>query len=219
MYGFLGHTLPSWEKTLDATINLKPTHVSCYAFTVEEGSYFYEKVLAGEVSEPEEALQNDLSKFTRISLERKGYEQYEISNFCQPGFACQHNLRYWNSEAYLGVGPSAQSYLGGVRFGNVEDLNLYCQSLVNSELPFNNFEPLSIQQIQKERIIFGLRMKRGVSVEQVQSFSEKNVAWVHALITLKNQGLTSNPSAPFKNTAYASPGHISVRVCTPNAGT
>ena len=191
MYGFLGHTLSSWEQTLDATINLKPAHVSCYAFTVEEGSYFYEKVLVGEASEPEEALQNDLGKFTRISLERKGYEQYEISNFCQPGFACQHNLRYWTSEAYLGFGPSAQSYLGGVRFGNVGDLNSYCEILANSELPFKNLEPLNIQQIQKERIIFGLRMRKGVSVERVRSLSKKNVAWGRSLVTLVNQGLIS----------------------------
>ena len=81
MYGFLGQTLSSWEQTLDATIDLRPNHVSCYAFMVEEGSSFYEKVIAGKVPEPEEALQNNLGKFTRISMERKGYEQYEISNF------------------------------------------------------------------------------------------------------------------------------------------
>ena len=134
-------------------------------------------------------MQNNLGKFTGISLERKGYEQYEISNFCQPGFACQHNLRYWMNEAYLGFGPSAQSYLSGARFGNVEDLNLYCETLDNGELPFNNLEPLSIQQIQKERIVFGLRMTKGVSVQEVRSFSEENFAWGQSLTILENEGL------------------------------
>jgi len=189
MYGFPGHSLSSWEQSLDTTINLRPAHISCYAFTVEEGSNIYEKIHAGEVSEPEETLQNRLANLTGISLESKGYEQYEISNFSQPGFACQHNLRYWTGEAYLGLGPSAQSYLGGVRFGNVGDLNSYCEILANGELPFISLEPLSIQQIEKERIIFGLRMRKGVLVEQVRSLSEKNVAWGQSLIGLENQGL------------------------------
>lgn len=201
MYGFPEHTLYSWEETLDYTINLNPTHVSCYAFTVEEGSYFYEKVLAREVHRPEEALQNDLGKFTVIILERKGYEQYEISNFCQSGFSCQHNLRYWTSEAYLGLGPSAQSYLSGVRFGNVGDLNSYCEILASGGLPFDNLEPLSIQEIQKERIVFGLRMRKGVSVEQVRLFSEQNYSWGQSLITLENQGFIAEEEGHIRLTA------------------
>ena len=61
MYGFPGHSLSSWEQSLDTTINLRPAHISCYAFTVEEGSNIYEKIHAGEVSEPEETLQNRLA--------------------------------------------------------------------------------------------------------------------------------------------------------------
>ena len=49
-------------------------------------------------------------------LERHGYRQYEISNFAHPGFESRHNLKYWRCEEYLGLGPSAHSFLNGRRF-------------------------------------------------------------------------------------------------------
>ena len=64
-----------------------------------------------------------------------GYEQYEISNYARPGFQCRHNLLYWTQGEYLGVGPSAQSLVGDVRFGNVANLTRYKASLTESRLP------------------------------------------------------------------------------------
>lgn len=78
MYGFPGHTADSWEQTLDATIALAPTHLSCYAFTVEEGSHLYDKVKHGTVCPPDEAVQARLAMLTGEYLKAAGYEQYEI---------------------------------------------------------------------------------------------------------------------------------------------
>jgi len=189
MYGFPGHTNDSWEDTLHATIALAPTHLSCYAFTVEEGSYFHDKVEQGTACLPDEGLQARLAILAGEYLETSGYEQYEISNFCQPGFDCQHNLRYWQGESYLGLGPSSQSFVSGTRFGNVADVDSYCLALTQKELPIDHFEVLKAQEVQREQIVFGLRTMRGVLRDRVGSLSGRDAGWARAFSGLKEQGL------------------------------
>ncbi|MDT7041047.1 radical SAM family heme chaperone HemW [Candidatus Nitronereus thalassa] len=189
MYGFPGHTTPSWKRTLDVTITLAPTHLSCYAFTVDEGSQVYEKVEGGTLCAPDEEMQTRLAEFTREYLTVAGYQQYEISNFCRQGFPCHHNLRYWQGDSYLGLGPSAQSFVSGVRFGNLADLDLYGSTLAGGAVPVEQVEVLDPQEIQRELIVFGLRTIQGVPMEHIQNLSRGDVQWDRALNTLKSQGL------------------------------
>ena len=49
-------------------------------------------------------------------LKEYGYYQYEISNFCKKGFKSRHNLKYWHDKEYIGIGPSAHSFINGERF-------------------------------------------------------------------------------------------------------
>ena len=189
MYGFPGHSTSSWQRTLNATLALEPNHLSCYAFTVEEGSHFYDRVEQGTVLGPNEEAQASLALFTADYLNSAGYEQYEISNFCQPGFSCQHNLRYWQGESYLGLGPSAQSFVSGVRFGNPLDLDSYCLTIAQGELPVEQLEVLDSQEVKREHIVFGLRTMKGVLHNQVESLSENNVEWGRAFQQLHMQGL------------------------------
>lgn len=185
MYGFPGHTTTSWNRTLEATLALTPTHLSCYAFTVEEGSHFYERVEQGTAFAPDEEVQASLAWLTVEYLEAVGYEQYEISNFCQPGFSCQHNLRYWQGESYLGLGPSAQSFVGGARFGNPSDLDIYCAA---TDLPVEQLEVLDFQEIQREHIVFGLRTMQGVLQHQIDSLADINKDWGGTVLRLEKEG-------------------------------
>jgi oxygen-independent coproporphyrinogen-3 oxidase len=189
MYGFPGQTFSSWEQSLVATMPLAPTHLSCYAFTVEEGSHIYDRIDQGTAFAPDETVQASLGNFAVEYLNFAGYEQYEISNFCQPGFACKHNLRYWQGKSYLGLGPSSQSFVSGVRFGNVADLEFYGLALAQGELPLEHWEVLRTQEIQRERIVFGLRTREGVLLEHVRSLTGQDVEWARAFSELKDQGL------------------------------
>lgn len=188
MYGFPSHTCTSWHQTLKSAIALEPTHLSCYAFTVEEGSHFHDLVQKGLVG-PNESLQSDLAKFTIDFLENSGFVRYEISNFSKPDFACKHNLRYWQGEDYLGFGPSAQSFVSGARFGNEADLDSYCSTLVQEELPIEQLEVLTHQKLIRERIIFGLRTAKGVPCERVRTLFRKDTKWAGEFNGLKEQGL------------------------------
>lgn len=108
-------TAESLSRTLDMLPKLPLTHVSAYLLKVENGTplSFNEQLLKRIPNEDDTA---DMYLMTVEKLSSAGFEQYEISNFAKNGFECRHNLKYWRCEEYLGIGPSAHSFLDGERF-------------------------------------------------------------------------------------------------------
>ena len=119
-----GQTVQKLQKTLEYCIRLGIEHVSAYMLKVEPGTPYARMGEALQLPEEEEqcALYLALCEY----LERHGYRQYEISNFAKPGRECRHNLKYWNCEEYLGLGPGAHSFCGGKRFYYPRDLSAFC---------------------------------------------------------------------------------------------
>src|SRR6185295_9725159 len=109
-----------------------------------------------------EGLQIEMDEAAQGILSNAGYERYEVSNYAKPGYACRHNLLYWTGGEYLGLGPSAQSYLHGIRFGNVADLEVYAACLNDNRLPITERTILSASECQRDALVFGLRLLRGV---------------------------------------------------------
>ena len=110
------------------------------------------------------------------TLTRSGYVRYEISNYARPGFASRHNRLHWTAGRYLGLGPSAQSYVGNRRFGNVSNLAAYNRSLRNGQLPVSETEELSHAHETCERLIFGLRLTDGVALDESGVLSYRGLA-------------------------------------------
>jgi oxygen-independent coproporphyrinogen-3 oxidase len=162
MYGLTGQSLEDWRQTLAHCLSLEPTHLSCYALTVEEHTKLAIDIRRGRSPAPDEGLQIDMDKAAEHMLGDAGYERYEISNYAKPGYACRHNLLYWTNGEYLGLGPSAQSYLGGTRFGNVADLAAYNASLTESRFPIEDRTRLSEEEQLRDAVIFGLRLVEGI---------------------------------------------------------
>ncbi|MCE7965837.1 radical SAM family heme chaperone HemW [Nitrospirales bacterium NOB] len=167
MYGLPGQTLASWARSLREVLELDPTHISCYALTVEAGTRLQGAVQRGLVPAPDEGLQNEMEDMAEGLLREAGYNRYEISNYCRPGFASRHNRLYWTGGQYLGLGPSAQSYVNGRRFGNVADLALYNRMLRRGECPIEESQQLPTAVAIGERVVFGLRLTEGVSLQHV----------------------------------------------------
>jgi oxygen-independent coproporphyrinogen-3 oxidase len=163
MYGLPGQTTESWAVSLQRTIDLAPTHLSCYALMVEGGTRLQTAVQRGTVPAPDEDVQNEMEDLAEHLLDQAGYRRYEISNYCRPGFASRHNMLHWTGGQYLGLGPSAQSYVGGRRFGNVSNLTAYNRILRDGHLPVAESEQLTRAEDSCERLVFGLRMIDGVS--------------------------------------------------------
>lgn len=189
LFGFPGQSTESWKRTLEQALALPLTHLSCYAYTMEEGSFFHQEVLHGKGSKPDQALQVLLETIAVQRLSAAGFERYEISNYCQPGYKCRHNMRYWLAQSYLGLGPSAQSRLGDGRFGNMADLDGYVDSLKEARLPLDEITWLSPEQIDRERIILGLRMLSGVSVQVASGGNREETPLTRTIHQLREQGL------------------------------
>lgn len=187
MFGFPGQLIESWQRTLEEALAVSPTHLSCYAYTLEEGSPFYREVMRGKGSGPDQEFQVTLEERAVECLVAAGFERYEISNYCRPGYECRHNMRYWQVQPYLGLGPSAQSCLGSARFGNAADLEWYADSLKRGTLPLDEVTSLSPDQVDRERIIWGLRLLSGVPVKM--KATEKKTALLHSIRQLREEGL------------------------------
>jgi oxygen-independent coproporphyrinogen-3 oxidase len=162
MYGLPGQSLEGWRRTLAYCLSLEPTHLSCYALTVEEDTKLATDIQRGRSPAPDEGLQIEMDNAAQLILGDAGYERYEVSNYAKPGYACRHNLLYWTNGEYLGLGPSAQSYLGGTRFGNAADLAAYNEALGESRLPIEDYTRLSEEEQLRDAVIFGLRLIQGI---------------------------------------------------------
>ncbi len=162
MYGLQGQSLQDWIRTLESLMTLAPSHISCYALTIEEGTRLAQDIARNLVLPPDDMLQIDMESAAERFLAETGFSRYEISNYAKPNYACRHNLLYWTGGEYLGLGPSAQSYLHGVRFGNVADLEAYAACLNDNRLPVTDRTILSASERQRDALVFGLRLLHGV---------------------------------------------------------
>lgn len=180
IYGLPGQDLESWQRTLSHCLALEPTHLSAYALTVEEGTRLDSNIRRLRSPEPDEDLQIEMDEAAQQMLVNAGYERYEVSNYAKPGYACRHNLLYWTNGEYLGLGPSAQSYLGGARFGNIADLAAYNASLTANLLAIEDCAKLSEKEQLRDAVIFGLRLIRGIPSPHLHQHAEN---YGHATIT------------------------------------
>ena len=162
MYGLPGQSLEGWQRTLAHCLVLEPTHLSCYALTVEQDTKLASNIQRQRSPAPDEGLQIEMDEAAQRILGDAGYERYEVSNYAKPGYVCRHNLLYWTNGEYLGLGPSAQSYLGGTRFGNVADIAAYETSLAATQLPIEDRIRLSKVEQLRDAVIFGLRLIQGI---------------------------------------------------------
>ena len=162
MYGLPGQNLASWTTTAQSLLRLNPTHISCYALTIEDHTKLAHDIADGLAPAPDEALQIEMEEAAETVLASAGFTRYEISNYARPGYACRHNLLYWTDGDYLGLGPSAQSYVAGCRFGNIAHLDTYASLLEQDQLPVTERLSLSVEEQRRDALIFGLRLLNGV---------------------------------------------------------
>jgi oxygen-independent coproporphyrinogen-3 oxidase len=162
MFALPGQSEAGWDETLRAALACEPRHISAYALTYEEDTPFFERLRRGEWQCDEE---REIAMFqrTRERLGEAGFVDYEISNFARPGFESRHNLAYWCGADYLGLGPSACSTIGGLRWRNVPDTRAYAQRIARGESVRGEIEEIDAATRGRERIMFGLRMRDGVA--------------------------------------------------------
>lgn len=172
MFGFPGQTPESWKNTLSCALTFDPEHISAYGLIPEEGTVMYDRIRSGAVTLPDENIERSMYDLAKMKLRQAGFVQYEISNFSKPGYACQHNIGYWNHTPYLGIGCSAASMLPAgtspfscMRFTNPRDLASYKALVENRDSALREQENVSAAEARFETMMLGLRMVSGVSEE------------------------------------------------------
>ena len=178
-----GQTVDSWKRTLEQVIALQPEHISAYSLIIEEGTPFYERY-GEDVKEqseypplPGEDADRQMYALTGRILAENGYHRYEISNYAKPGYACRHNLRYWQGGNYLGFGIGAASLWEQTRYSNTSDRERY-EQILNQEKNLDalreDVEHLTVQAQMEEFMFLGLRCMNGIETKQFEEqFGQK----------------------------------------------
>jgi len=166
MYGLPGQTEGLWLATLRRALDFFPEHISCYQFTIEEKTPFGKMRDRGMIKPPGEEEERALFILTSTLLQEEGYVHYEISNFARGReWASRHNMKYWKQAPYLGLGPSAHSYLGDGRWWNLQSVEGYCRALRQGRTPVAGRETLSEEQHFMESLLLGLRTMDGIDLD------------------------------------------------------
>jgi oxygen-independent coproporphyrinogen-3 oxidase len=167
--GLPHQTEKSFRRSLEATVKLRPEHVSLYLFEVDEKSRLGREVVhggnryhAGTV--PDDEFMADAYETGCAFLANEGYAQYEISNFALPAFESRHNQKYWQLAPYVGLGAGAHSFDGGRRWSNHVDVQSYLSKLDAAHTPINEFRTLTVEEQVEEFFFLGLRQVDGVNL-------------------------------------------------------
>ncbi len=166
IFGVPGQPVEDWLQCLERIIDLQPEHVAAYCLQLEERTPLHGMVTEGRLEPCPEELQLEMYYAAVDILEKAGWQRYEISNFARPGRECRHNLVYWHNGQYLGLGPAAHSRVENRRIANVERLDKYVAALAEGMPPAQACEELPVEDDIFETVFLGLRLARGLELEQ-----------------------------------------------------
>lgn len=197
MYGVPGQSAKSWRQTLQGVLELSPRHLSAYQLTIEEHTGFHCLEAEGRLSLPAEDSVLEMDEITQELCRIAGLQQYEISNFAEPGYECRHNLNYWHNDEYFACGAGSVSYVGGLRERRVDDPLKYCQAVEQSSDLIVEREELTTRDSFKETVVMGLRLVAGISSRRLQQRYGVSIDEVYGetLVKLVEQGLISYDGA------------------------
>ena len=163
MYGLPGQTDQIQLQDLETATGLDVSHISSYCLSFEEGSPLEKMRNDGRVTPADDDTCARMYNRMCTSLHQAGFEHYEISNFCRPGYHSRHNSSYWDGTPYLGLGAGAHSYNRKSRQWNPSNLDTY-MSAIEQGKPLFESEKLSPTDLYNEKIMLSLRTSKGLDL-------------------------------------------------------
>ncbi|MCH9650166.1 MAG: radical SAM family heme chaperone HemW [Deltaproteobacteria bacterium] len=203
IYGWPGQVLEDWRRDLETAAATGVDHLSCYQLTIHQGTPFGFRAARGQLREMDQDSQADLFRLTHSLLRDKGLPGYEVSSFARdPTHQSKHNRKYWNHTPYLGLGPSAHSFVSSRRSWNVRKLGSYETKLAQRVLPEGGSEGLSPRDLALEALMLGFRTYEGIDFAAMEkeyevSLLEGNEAVIERLLA---EGLVSASKGRLKPT-------------------
>ena len=169
--GLPGQTLEGWQRNVAEALALGPEHLSFYLLEVHSGTPLAQHIERGIQPVPDEDLAAVMYESMLERAVAAGYEHYEISNLCLPGFQSRHNTKYWTGEPYFGFGCSAHSYDGeNRRWSNQRDVLEYVRLVEEGLEPLAEEHELTTLELRSEALFLGLRLMRGVSLDLCKEY-------------------------------------------------
>jgi len=170
--GLPGQAMIQWQENVDRSLGLRPEHLSFYLLEVHSNTPLAQHIERGMQPKPDDDLAAEMYKWMLERACDAGYEHYEISNLCLPGFESRHNTKYWQGNAYYGFGCSAHSFDGRtLRWSNERDVAAYVNAIENKQTPIVEQTQLSDNERRAEAVFLGMRLMKGVDTrEYEQSF-------------------------------------------------
>jgi oxygen-independent coproporphyrinogen III oxidase len=168
--GLPNQTLAGWKRNLDEALKLRPDHLSLYLLDVHEGTPLADQIRSGMRPRPDDDLAGEMYQLMIDEVSAAGYQHYEISSFCLPGFGSRHNTKYWAGAPYYGFGCSAHSYDGARRrWANERDVAKYVQLIETEQSPVVERTDLKEEDARSESIFLGLRLMGGLDLEDYRT--------------------------------------------------
>jgi oxygen-independent coproporphyrinogen-3 oxidase len=201
MYGLPALDAEGWMRTVTAVLDWEPDHLSAYGLTLDAGSVWGARGVAG--LPPEETVVAQYWGLARAAAAR-GYEHYEISNYARPGHRSRHNQAYWRRGEYLAAGPGACGFVGALRYRDACAVSRYCGVVEAGRLPIDEHEWLTADQAEAERLFLGLRTADGVPaawlaarIEAAPALGPRVAAWREAALLAEQDGRVRLTEAGF----------------------
>ena len=177
IFGLPHQTMEHWRASMQAALDLEPQHISAYDLILEESTPFARDYQLGTTPLPSEDQSVEMYCEMLQLLPSRGYALYEISNFAQPGYDSRHNQVYWKNESYYGLGLGATGYVRYQRVTRPRKLVDYFNFIAQGTFPEE--PPTSREDQWAETLMLGLRLVRGISLEQLEkTFGKETVVGV-----------------------------------------
>ncbi len=169
MYGLPNQKTEDFLKTLDHVCEFSPEHISAYCLKIEDSTPFGKQ--KDTLILPDDDEEYEMYMTLCNELENKGYFQYEISNFAKNGYRSRHNMKYWMSHEYVGIGPSAHSFFGGARYFYPRDIERYIsQALEGTVTRLTEDEDGEVKMSKiDEYVMLRLRLSDGIDFEEFKT--------------------------------------------------
>jgi oxygen-independent coproporphyrinogen-3 oxidase len=214
MFAIPGQTLEIWRATLAEALALGSEHLSTYEVIYEDDTPLFAQLQAGEF-DVDENLACEMYEELILNATGAGFQQYEIANFARhktlnsqpstlniPSHACRHNVNYWRGGSFYGLGPSATSYVRGVRTKNWSNTQLYCEQLEKGKRAIESREELPPLKRAGETAAFGLRMNAGWPFAEFRRATHFDLRdeWPAEMNQLVERGWASRDAQQFRLT-------------------
>ena len=181
IYALPKQSLGNWEKELTHALSFAGGHLSLYQLTIEEGTAFHHQFQRSKFSLPSEELTAAMYALTQDMTAKAGLPAYEVSNHAGPGNSSRHNLYYWQSLPFFGIGPGAHGRLPGniphtaTAHAQIKRPEDWLKAVADKGCGMESFETISADERAEEALLMGLRLISGIERTQFSQVIGRDV--------------------------------------------